>query len=148
MGFNSAFKVLIAFNNHTKLNQVSRLSPHYTKSHRPRGLGNTVLVLPVHSLSAPSYDGSAACSKASYPHSAIRGFPCQFTISFLFRKVIQQLLTSSSLSSLDLYPSLCFSCNKVFQKAVPTPDVTSSVNIPYICCSQCISLLFHPVQYF
>jgi hypothetical protein len=38
------------------------------------------------------------------------------------------LLTSSSLSSLHFYPLLYLSFNKMFQKIIPTPDVTNPVS--------------------
>ena len=51
-----------------------------------------------------------------------------FPVPSLFLKVIQQLLTSFSSSSRYLYLSLYPSISNVFQKAVPTHDVTNPVN--------------------
>ena len=57
----------------------------------------------IHSFSSLSYDKSKASSKASSPHSAIQSFLLQMRVSSPFLKVIQQLPTSSSLSSCHFY---------------------------------------------
>ena len=63
------------------------------------------------------HDRSVAYSKISFPQNAIQCFPFQFLVSRRFLMVTQQLLTSSSSSSLALY----ISPNKTSQKAVSTP---------------------------
>ena len=71
-------------------------------------------------------DRSTATSKASSRHSAIYCSGFQFPVpSFL--TVIQQLLKSSPTSSRPSSLSSYFSCNKVFQKAVPMQGVTNSI---------------------
>jgi hypothetical protein len=57
-----------------------------------------------------SYDGSIASSKAYCPQSAIWCFHFQVPVSSRFRKVIQELLTSSSSFSRPL----CLNFNNVF----------------------------------
>jgi len=54
----------------------------------------------------------------------------EFPVSSTFLKVFQQLLTSSSPSCRHFYPSFYLSFNNLFQKAVPTQDVTSPANLP------------------
>ena len=51
-----------------------------------------------------------------------------------FLKAIQWLLTSSPSSYLHFYPSLYLSFNNVFQKAVPTQDMTNPVSLPSFYC--------------
>ena len=68
-------------------------------------LHNSV-ILSFHSL---SYDRSIAFFKARFPQSAIECFTFKFPVSFHFDKVIQHLLTFSSLSSRHFYPSLSLS---------------------------------------
>jgi hypothetical protein len=58
----------------------------------------------IHSFSSLSYDRSKASSKASCPHSAIQSFLFQMRVSSPFLRVIQQLPTTSSLSSCHFYP--------------------------------------------
>ena len=62
-----------------------------------------------HSFSSLSYERSEASSKSSSPHSANQSFLLQMRVSSPFLKVIQQLPTSSSLSSCHLpciFPSI------------------------------------------
>ena len=82
---------------------------------------------------------SIASSKASSPQRVIQCFLFQFTVPSLFLKVIQQLLTSSFSSSRHFYPSLYLSSNNVFQKAVPTQDVTNPVSLRFIVCRMFLS---------
>ena len=82
-----------------------------------------------HSVLLPN-DRSIVSSRVSSTGSAIQCFVVQFTVISLFLKVIQQLLTSSSSSSLTFYPSLYFSFNNLFQKAIPTQYVTNPVSLP------------------
>jgi hypothetical protein len=84
----------------------------------------------IHSFLSLPYDGSTASSKASSPPCAIQYFHFQFPVSFRFLKMIQWLLTSSSSSSRNFYPSFYLSFNSVVQKAVPTQDVTNTASLP------------------
>ena len=59
------------------------------------------------------------------PKRVLRSFLFQFAVSSTFLKVIHWLLTSSSSYSRHYHPSLYLSSNNVFQKAVPTQDVTN-----------------------
>ena len=68
-----------------------------------------------------SYDRSVASSKASSPQSAIQCFLFQFTVSSLFLKVIQQLLTSSSSSFRHFYPSFVGHSNRISCNSFPSP---------------------------
>ena len=95
----------------------------------------------LYSLCGLSYDMCIASKKASSPQGAIQCFLFQFPISSLFLKIIQQLFTSSSSSSRHFYSSLYLPFNNVFQKAVPTKDVTDQVSPPSVCCMQDIPLL-------
>ena len=85
----------------------------------------------VNSFSSPSYDSSIGSSKASSPQGAILCFLFQFPAASRLLKVIQYLLTSSSSSSCHFYPSLYLSFNNVFQKAVPTQDLTNPVSLQF-----------------
>lgn len=60
----------------------------------------------------------------------------QFPVSFRFLNVIKQLLMSSSSLFCDFYSSSYLSLTNVFQKAVPTQDVTNQVSIPSSLCKQ------------
>lgn len=53
----------------------------------------------------------------------------QFPVSSRFLKTIQQLLASQSSSSRHAYTSLYLSFSNVFQKAVPTQDVTNPISL-------------------
>jgi hypothetical protein len=72
--------------------------------------GSSYLIY-IHSFSSLSYDRSKASSKASSPHTAIQSFLLQMRVSSPFLKVIQQLRTSSSLSSCHFYPLFYLSFN-------------------------------------
>ena len=85
----------------------------------------------IYSFSSLSYDRSKASSKASPPHSAIQSFRLQMRVSYPFLKVIQQLRTSSSLSSCHFYPPFYLSFNNPLQKAVSTQNVTNLVRLPF-----------------
>ena len=85
----------------------------------------------IHLFSSLSYDRSKASSKASSPHSASQSFLPQMRVPSPFLKVIQQLPTSSSLSSCHFYPSLYLSFNNPLQKAVSTQNVTNPVCLPF-----------------
>ena len=89
----------------------------------------------IHSFSSLSYDRSKTSSKANSPHSAIQSFLFQMRVSSPFLKVIQQLLTSSSLSSCHFYPPLYLSFSNALQKAVSTQNVNilkvKNINIKY-----------------
>ena len=85
----------------------------------------------VHSFSSLFYDRSKASSKASSPHSAIQSFLLQMRVSSPFLKVIQQLPTSSSLSSCHFYPPLYLFFSNPLQKAVSTQNVTNPVCLPF-----------------
>ena len=84
-----------------------------------------------HSFSSLSYDRSKASSKASSPHSAIQSFLFQMRVSSPFLKVIQQLPTSSPLSSCHFYPPLYLSFNNPLYKAVSTQNVPDPVRLPF-----------------
>jgi hypothetical protein len=76
-----------------------------------------VLLQRIHSMiSHLSCDGSVDSSKASSPF-----FVFQLTASFLFLKVIQQLLRSPSSSSIPFHLSF----NNVLQKELRTQDMTN-----------------------
>jgi hypothetical protein len=70
-----------------------------------------------------------------------------FQDSVVSLKAIQCLQTSSSLSSRYLYASFCHFFNNVFQKIVPTQDVTNAVSVPSFYCLYDIPLL-DSMQYF
>ena len=89
------------------------------------------LALSLNSFSSLSYDRSKASSKASSPYSAIKSVFFQMRASSPFLKVIQQLPTSSSLSSCHFYPPLYLSFSNPFQKAVSTQNVTNPVRLPF-----------------
>ena len=76
--------------------------------------------------------------------------PFQFTVSSPLLETIQQLLMSSSSSFRHVYPSLYtyLSFNYVFQKAVPTQDVTNPVSLRSFYGMKAIPLLFDCMQYF
>ena len=88
-------------------------------------------VLYLHSFSSLSHDRSKASSKASSPGSAIQSFLLQIRVSSPFLKVVQQLPTSSYLSSCHFYPPLYLSFNNPLQKAVSTLNVTNPVRLPF-----------------
>jgi hypothetical protein len=64
----------------------------------------------------------------------------EFTVSSRFLKVIPWLFTSSSSSFRHFYPSLYLSFKNLFQKAVPTQNVTNPVSLPSVCCMYDIPL--------
>ena len=68
-------------------------------------------------------------------------------VSSPFLKVIQQLPTSSSLSSCHLYPPLYLSFSNPLQKAVSTQNVTNPVRLPFTYFMQDIPLLLESKQY-
>ena len=80
--------------------------------------GRRPLRVVVASLCCMPYDRSISSSRASSPHCVIQCFLFQFPVSFLLRKVTQQVLTSSSSSSRHLYPSLYISFNNVSQSVI------------------------------
>ena len=99
-------------------------------------------------LAIPLFSYYVAClasypqpSKASSPQSASQCFMFQVPVTFLFLKVIQQLRTPSSTSSLPFCLSCYLSCSNVVQKAVPTQDVTDPVSLPTFYCLQDIPFL-------
>ena len=96
----------------------------------------------VHSPCCLPYDRFIGSSKASSPHSAIQCFLFKFAVISLSFKVILQLLTSYCSSPRHFNPSFYLSFNNVFQKAVPTQDVTNSVSLSsFIVCSIFLSSL-------
>jgi len=63
-----------------------------------------------------------------------------FSVSFRFFKVIQELLTSSSSSSRQVHPSLHPTFKNVFHKAVPMQDVTNPVSLSsFVVCRMVLS---------
>ena len=102
----------------------------------------------LHSFSSLSYHRSKASSKASCPRSGIQSFLFQMRVSSPFLKVIQQLPTSSSVSSCHLYPTLYLSFNNPLQKAASTQNVTISVRLPFTYFMQDIPPLLDSKQYF
>ena len=92
--------------------------------------------------------GPKPSSKASSPHSAIQRFLFQMRLSSPFLKVIQQLPTSSSLSSCHFYPPLYLSFNNPLQKAFSMQNVTNPVRLPFTYFMQDIPLLLDSKQYF
>ena len=101
----------------------------------------------IHSFSSLSYDRSKASSKASCPHSAIQSFLLQMKVTSPFLKVIQQLPTSSYLSSCYFYTLLYLSFNNPLQEAVSTQNVTNPVRLPFTYFMQNIPLLLDSKQY-
>ena len=83
----------------------------------------------IHSFRSPSHGRSTriTSSKSSSPQSVIQCFFFYFPVPSLFLKIIQQLLTSSSQSSIHFF---YLSFNNVFPKTVSTQDVTNLVNLP------------------
>ena len=78
-----------------------------------------------HSFCSLSYDKSIVSYRVSSTQSVTQCFLFQFPVSFLFLKVIQQLLLSCTLSSHHFYHSLYLSFNKVFQKtSSPSSSIT------------------------
>jgi len=71
----------------------------------------TTKYLPVHSFCSLLYDGPTASCKTGSSQRAIKCFLFQVPVSSLFPKVIQQLLTSSSSSSLPLKQFFLLSVN-------------------------------------
>jgi hypothetical protein len=99
----------------------------------------------LHSYIPQSYDRSTASFKASSPHSAIQCFPLKFTVSLLSVKSSSsclRLLPRLRVPSL-LFPYLSFS--NMFQKTVPTQDVTNPVSLPSIYYMYDIPLLLDSV---
>jgi len=96
------------------------------------------------SSSSLSYDRSIASFKELSPQRAIYGFLFQLLAYSYF--LIQKLLASSSPSSRHFYHSLFLSLNNLFQKAVPTQDVTNPVILPSIYCMYDISVLLKVIQ--
>ena len=94
-----------------------------------------------HSL---SYDRCINSFKVSSPISAIYCFLFQVPVSFRFLKVFHQLFTSSFSSSHTFY--LPF--NNMFQKAVPTQDVSNQVALPSFYCVQDVQFLLDTIHYF
>ena len=99
---------------------------------------------PAYSL---SYDWFIASSKLNSSQIAVQCFLFQFSISFVFLKVIQYLLASSS-SSRHFYPSLYFTFNDVFYKAVSKQCVTNRFTLPSFYCTQDIPLHLHSMYNF
>ena len=83
----------------------------------------------IHSFRSLPYHKPTASSKAVFAKEWN-----QFPASSRFLKVILKLPTSFHSPSIHVYPSLYFSFNNLFQKAVPTPNVTNLVKIPSLCC--------------
>ena len=79
-----------------------------------------------------TYDRSIVSSKARSPRSVRQCFIFQFSISSLFLKVIQQLLTSSPSSFNQFHSSLYLSLNKILQKVVTTCYVTNAVSFLFL----------------
>ena len=92
---------------------------------------------------SPPYDRSIAPSKASSLHSTIQCFLFQSPASSCFLKVIQQLPTSSSMSSRHFY--LCYPFSDLHQKAVPPRYVANPVSLLYFYCIWVIPLLLDHV---
>ena len=90
----------------------------------------------------PNNSSTDSCNARSL-HSATYCLIFQFSASSSFLKAIQQLLTSSSSYSHRFYPSLYIPFNKVFQKAVPTQDMTNPVTLPSVYCMYDIPLLLY-----
>ena len=90
-----------------------------------------------------SYDRSVASSKASSPAITIQCFLYQFPGVSHFLNVIRQLITSPSSSSSHFYPSLYLSFNNLFQKAVPTQNVTNPITFIF---SIVCRILLHQVK--
>ena len=77
-----------------------------------------------------------ASSTARSPHSAIWCSLFHFPTPLLLLKVIQQLLTSSSLSFRPLYLFRYLSFNIVFQETIPTKNVTNPGDTPSLIVSR------------
>ena len=74
---------------------------------------------------------SIAFSIASSTYKRIQCFLFQFPESSGFLKVIQQLLTSSTLSLRHVYSSSYLSFNNVFYNTTPTQDGANPTILPY-----------------
>ena len=75
---------------------------------------------------------STSSSKASSPQSGRSYcFLFRFPASSVILMVIKYLLMSLSSCSLHFYPLIKFYLNNVFEKAVPAPEVTDPVSLPY-----------------
>ena len=74
------------------------------------------------------YDRSMASSEAIYSYSVIQYVHFQLPVSSRFLKVIQWLLTSSSLS----FCPLCLFFNDMFYTVVHTQDVANPMTLSFL----------------
>ena len=83
----------------------------------------------IHSFRSLPCDWSINFSKPSSLESAIQCVLLRIPVSSVVLQVIQQLLTPSYLSSRPFQISFCISLNNVFQKALPTHDLTNRISL-------------------
>ena len=84
-----------------------------------------------------SFTHSAACLMTGtklFPKQVLKEcdlvLPLAMFTILSFLKIIQCLLTSSSSSSCNFYPSFYLTFSNVFYETVPTPDVTNPDSLP------------------
>ena len=108
---------------------------------------HSLLLIFIHSFRCLSLDKSITYFKASSPHSAIQCFRFQFPEPSRSLKATQQIRPSSSSSSRHFFASFYLFFNTVFQKTLPTPDMTNPVSLASFYCKQDIPFHLDCMQY-